>query len=173
MSASLPFVKALEIVGIQLTILLVIYLASRARRSETDSDANVFRVVPWIAWLIAIACPLISAVYVVAAFVPSYHHRQLFITFSLLFFVAALYSVYYVTLRIRLNEDSLFVSSLIGTGITGLSQIASIEDKKINRTRILRVKDKRGMLPTGTLPTTRHWYGCFKMAPQPQKKAQK
>jgi hypothetical protein len=92
-----PFVAA-QIVGTQLTILVIIHLASRARRPETDSDANVFRILPGIAWLVAVASPLISAVYVIAAFVPSYHHRQLFIGFSLMFFVAAVYYLILVEL---------------------------------------------------------------------------
>jgi amino acid permease len=144
MSTSFTFTKPAALVFIQLMILVAIHLGSRARRSETDFDTNVFRIVPWIAWLIAIACPLISAVYVVAAFTPSFHHQQLFITFAFLFFIAAIYSVYYVTLRIRLTEQSLDTSSIFGTRTTLFSDIASIEDQETNRTRILRVKNRRG-----------------------------
>lgn len=144
MSTSSGIGEAAELVGVQLTILVVIYLSSRARRSEADSDENIFRIVPWIAWLIAIACPLISAVYLIAAFVPGYHERQLFLAFSLMFFVSALYGVYCVTLRIQLNDHSLFVSSVFGTRTTLFSDIESIEDKQGKPARILKVKNKCG-----------------------------
>jgi hypothetical protein len=143
-NAFFAFGKAAELVGIQLTILVIFYVASRARRSAADSDANVFRIVPWIAWLIATACPLISAIYVIAALVPSYHEQPLFLAFSLMFFVAALYGIYCVTLRIGLNEHSLIVSSIFGTRTTLFSDIESIEDKQGNPARILKVRDKRG-----------------------------
>jgi hypothetical protein len=144
MNTPAAFVHPAEIVGIQATILVIMHLASRARRSDADSDANVFRIVPGISWLMAIASPLISALYVIAAFVPSYHHRKLFIGFSLMFFVVAVYGVYCVSLRIRLTEDSVIVSSIFGTRVTLFYDIASIEDKLTNRIRILKVKNTLG-----------------------------
>jgi hypothetical protein len=137
---------AAELIGIQITILVVVYLSSRARRSEADSGANIFRIVPWIAWLIAIACPLISGVYLIAAFVPGYHEQRLFLASSLMFFVTALFGVHWVTLRIHLNEHSLSVSSIFGTRTTLFSDIESIEDRQGKPARILKVKNKRGKL---------------------------
>lgn len=136
--------KAVELIGIQVFVLVAIHWASRAQRSDAERDENLFRIVPAVAWTIAIACPLISVVYAVAAFVPGYHHRGLFLGFSLLFFIVAIYGAYCVSVRIKISSSSLMVSSLFGTRQRPFSEIASIDDRAVNRTRILKVKDKRG-----------------------------
>jgi hypothetical protein len=141
---------------VQIIISIFLYFGARGRH-EVDSDGvDIFRINPPIAWMITIMSFAIAALlgYGVVTSKPTAMDAPLGIMLGhLLFFFFGLYGIYCITMRIRVDAQSIRVRSVLPTRIIYFRDIGSSTDKVTGRYRtfeILSMRGKRVLLVTSS-----------------------
>jgi hypothetical protein len=133
---------------VQIVLSIFIYFGGRVARRRESSSLEVFRIDPWVAWLLTIASLVISITVAVALFVenplsPDDAQPGLLMT-ELLFLLFTGYGCYCISMRIEVSESSICVRSFLGSKNADFRAIGSIKDKANGRWRTLDVNDKHG-----------------------------
>jgi hypothetical protein len=99
---------------VQFIISILLYFGGRGRH-EVDSDGvDIFRMSPAIAWMVTVATFAIAVIlgYAIVTSTPTPLDAPLGIMLGeVLFFFFGLYGIYCITMRIRVDSESLRVSS--------------------------------------------------------------
>jgi hypothetical protein len=132
---------------VQFIISILLYFGGRGRH-EVDSDGiDIFRMSPAIAWMVTVATFAIAVIlgYAIATSTPTPLDAPLGIMLGeVLFFFFGLYGIYCITMRIRVDSESLRVSSFLGTRVTYFRDIGLVTDRETGRYRTLEVMDVHG-----------------------------
>jgi hypothetical protein len=132
---------------VQFIIAISLYFGGHGRH-EVDADGvDVFRMNPAIAWIVTIGTFAIAVVlgYAIMTLTPNPLDAPLAIILGeVQFFIFGIYGVYCITMRIRVDSESLRVSSILGTRVTYFRHISLITDRETGRYRTLEVIDVHG-----------------------------
>jgi hypothetical protein len=132
---------------VQFIISILLYFGGRGRHEVASDGVDIFRVGPSIAWMVTVAAFVIAAIlgYAIVTSTPTPLDAPLAIMLGeVLFFFFGLYGIYCITMRIRVDSESLRVSSFVGTRVTYFRDIGLVTDRETGRYRTLKVMDVHG-----------------------------
>jgi type II secretory pathway component GspD/PulD (secretin) len=133
--------------SVQLLIGLLTYFSARSHHLRDADGADIYRIYPIAAWFIILVCFAFAALlgFVILTYRPTPFDAPIWAMLGeLTTFAFGLSGIYYLTWRVRVDSQSLSVTSLFRSRTTRLSDIASAIDKQTGRYRSLRVTDSRG-----------------------------
>jgi len=132
---------------VQFLITVLMYLSGRGQHEVDAKGADVFRIFPVAAWFVTIGMYSIAAftAYVIALAEPSpLSAPPAAFVAEVATFLGGLYGIYAITMRVRVDSESVRVSSFLGAEVTKFRDIGSVSDKETGRYRTLDVTDARG-----------------------------
>lgn len=132
---------------VQLVLAVLTYASGRGRHEASANGIDIFRVSPIAGWFMTIGCLALAsfAAFAILNAKPSPKNAPpVDWVFELTTFFFGLIAIYYLTLRIRVDSQSVRVSSFMGARTTNFRDIKSLNDKDAGRWRVLDVIDARG-----------------------------
>jgi|ERR1035438_5579147 hypothetical protein len=132
---------------VQFLISVLMYFSGRGQHEVDAAGADVFRIFPGAAWFITIGMYSIAAftAYTIAVATPSpLSAPPVAFVAEVATFLGGLYGIYAITMRIRVDSESVRVSSFLGARVIRFRDIRSVTDEETGRYRTLDVMDARG-----------------------------
>jgi hypothetical protein len=132
---------------VQFMISILLYFGGRGRHKVDSDGVDIFRMSPAITWMVTIAVFGIAVILGrgILTSTPNPLHAPLAIMLGeVLFFFFGVYGIYCITMRIRVDSESMRVSSFLGTRLTYFRDIGLVTDKETGRYRTLKVIDASG-----------------------------
>jgi hypothetical protein len=132
---------------VHLLIPLVAYLSMRNQHSEQDNGEDVFRYAPGASWFILVSASLIMVTLMAIAWTAPPGKEVPLLTLVVsesAFLLMAVYGLYLITLRIRVNDVGFILTSLFGKRVVRFDQIASAPDRQTGSFRTLDVRNHKG-----------------------------
>lgn len=134
-------------VVVHLALPLVAYLSMRNQHSRQQDGADVFRYAPGAARFILIGASFFVLVFAAIAWTAPPGDEIPPLTLYVAeaaFFLLALYGVYLITLRIRVDSSGFTLTSVFGKRAVMFDHVGSVTDKVTGRYRTLDVKTRAG-----------------------------
>jgi hypothetical protein len=131
----------------QILISVLMYLSGRGQHEVDANGADIFRIAPVAAWFTTIGMYSIAAftAYIIIAANPTpLDAPPAAFVAEVATFLGGLYGIYGITMRIRVDSESVRVSSFLGTRVTYFRDIGSVTDRQTGRYRSLDVISTHG-----------------------------
>ena len=132
---------------VQFIISILLYFGGRGRHEVDSNGVDIFRMRPSIAWVATVAAFAIAIIlgHAIVTSTPTPLDAPLAIVLGeVLFFFFGLYGIYCITMRIRVDSESLRVSSFLGTRVAYFRDVGLVTDRETGRYRTLEVVDPHG-----------------------------
>jgi hypothetical protein len=130
------------VLAVQLLLLVLTYVSGRGRHEVDKEGVNIFRISPVTGWFMTIGCLAISlfvAIDILDSKPTPMNAPVVDWVVELATFLFGLIAIYYLTLQIRVDSQSLRVSSFLGARTTNFREIGSVDNNEAGRWRTLNV----------------------------------
>lgn len=132
---------------VQIAIPLLSLVAARAGHLQDAEGADIFRIAPSIAWfLIVMSFGISMGITIIVCLSKSISETDLpsIVLGDMMFFFFGMYGIYCLTMRIRVNDQSICVKNLFRTRTVLFRDLRSADEKDNGRWRTLDVIDVKG-----------------------------